>query len=260
MHVPHYPYQPGYNEKEPSHMYMLEHSWSEFDALRDTTDLLIQPSGAVEVYGLHLPAGTDTLVITHVARMVGERLGAPVLPTIPVGYSRSLGDFPGTLNISPGTLTAYLTESLESAVRWGFKRVLFLNSHRGNIGPVGEVAMELQERHGVRCAQVFWWDYVAALVKDIVQTGPHANGHASEIGTALMLHIAPDLVVRERMRDQTPSGPAAYADIIQYRGMRPRSDTGVVGNPTVANAEQGAEILRRGVDRIVAFVQEEFGG
>lgn len=241
-------------------MYLLEHPWSEFDAIRQQTDLVIVPTGAVEVYGTHLPLGTDTIVATHVARLVGERLGAPVLPAVPVGFSRSLGDFPGTLSISTPTLIAYLREMTESVVGWGIRRFLFINSHRGNIGPVGEVAMALQDAHGARCAQVFWWDYVAALVGDIVETGARANGHASEIGTSIMLHIAPELVVRSEIRDQTPTTSLPYTDIIQYTGMRPRSATGVVGNPAVATAEKGAEIVRRGVERIVTFVEEEFGG
>jgi creatinine amidohydrolase len=241
-------------------MYMMEKPWVDFDAILKTTDLLIVPTGAVEVYGQHLPAGTDTIVITHVARLVGERLGAPVLPTLPVGFSRSLGDFPGTLNISTKTFMAYVLESTESAIQWGFKRVLFLNSHRGNVGPLGEVAMELQDRHGVRCAQMFWWDYVAALVKDVVETGAQANGHASEIGTSVMMHLEPGFVVHDRIKDQTPTDTVPYADITQYKGMRARSDSGVMGNPEVATAEKGAEMIQRGVDRIVAFVKEEFGG
>lgn len=238
---------------------MMERPWVDFDELRQQTDLLIIPTGAVEVYGRHLPVGTDTIVVTHIARKVGERLNAPVLPALPVGFSRSLGDFPGTLNISPATLTAYVLETVESVLAWGStKRILFINSHRGNIGPIGEVALELQARHGVRCAQVFWWDYVAALVKDIVETGPHANGHASEIGTSIMLHLEPELVVRERIRDETPAGGVPFADIIQYKGMRARSESGAVGNPAAASAEKGAEMVKRGVDRIIAFVEQEF--
>lgn len=240
-------------------VYMLERPWIDFDELRQRSDLLIIPTGAVEVYGRHLPVGTDTIVVTHIARRVGERLDAPVTPTLPVGFSRSLGDFPGTLNISPATLTAYALETAESVLAWGStKRILFINSHRGNIGPIGEVALELQARHGVRCAQVFWWDYVAGLSKDIVDTGAHANGHAAEIGTSIMLHLEPDLVVRERIRDETPAGGAPFADIIQYKGMRARSGSGAVGNPAAGSAEKGAELVKRGVDRIIEFVQMEF--
>jgi creatinine amidohydrolase len=241
-------------------MYLMNLPWVDFDALRQRTDLVIIPTGAVEVYGQHLPAGTDTIVVTHIAQRVGDILDVPVLPALPVGYSRSLGDFPGTLNISTATLSAYVRETAESVIKWGTKRILFINSHRGNIGPIGEVALELQDQYGVRCAQVFWWDYVAALGKDILDTGPHANGHASEIGTSIMLHVAPDFVVRDRIKDQTPTSAPRFSDITQYQGMRARTDSGVMGNPEVATAEKGAELVKRGVDRIVEFVRAEFGG
>ncbi len=238
-------------------MYMMEQPWVDFDVLRQKSDLVIIPTGAVEVYGQHLPVGTDTIVITHVARRVGEQLGVAVLPTLPVGFSRSLGDFPGTLNISTRTLMAYVRETAESVIDWGFKRVLFLNSHRGNIGPISEVAMELQHAREVTCAQVFWWDYVADLVSDIVDSAPYANGHASEIGTSIMLYLEPELVVADRIEDQTPTQSVAYGDIIQYKGMKARSDSGVVGNPAVGSAAKGEEMINRGVDRIVAFVRDE---
>lgn len=238
-------------------MYMMEKPWVDFDALRQETDLVIIPTGAVEVYGQHLPVGTDTIVVTHIARLVGEQLNAPVLPTLPVGFSRSLGDFPGTLNISTKTFMAYVQETAESVIAWGTKRILFINSHRGNIGPIGEVAMELQDKHGVRCAQVFWWDYAAALVKDVVETGAAANGHASEIGTSIMLYLEPEMVVRDRIKDQTPTDSVPYADIIQYKGMRARSEAGVMGNPEKGSVEKGEIIASRAVERIVAFVKDE---
>lgn len=241
-------------------MQVLNSTWVDFDAWRQRTDLAIIPTGAVEVYGPHLPLGSDAIVAGAVAKRVGAELGAIVLPTLCVGFSRSLGDFPGTLTISTATLMGYARETAESVIKWGFRRVLFVNSHRGNVGPLGEVALDLQERLGARCAQVFWWDYVAALAKDLVETGPLANGHAAEIGTSILLYLEPELVVRDRIADQTPKGPVPYADVTQYKGMRARSESGAVGNPVPASAEKGAEMVKRGVDRIVAFVREEFGG
>jgi creatinine amidohydrolase len=241
-------------------MYLMNEPWVDFDARRQSTDLAIIPTGAVEVYGQHLPTGTDTIVATHVANRVGETLGAIVLPTLPVGFSRSLGDFPGTLNISPATVSAYVRETAESVIPWGVKRFLVINSHRGNIGPIGEIAMELQDRHDVRFAQVFWWDYLNGLVKDLLESGPYATNHASEVGTSVMLYLEPDLVKTDRIQDQTPDGPLPFSDITQYKGMGVRSKSGVVGNPEVATAVKGEEMVRRGVDRIVDFVRSEFGG
>ena len=75
-----------------------------------------------------------------------------------------------------------------------------------------------------------------------MDSGPHANGHASEIGTSIMLHLEPEMVVRDRIVDQTPTSGVPYGDIIQYKGMRARSDTGVVGNPFVTRAHTGASL------------------
>jgi creatinine amidohydrolase len=239
---------------------IMERPWVDFDALRRQTDLAIVPTGAVEVYGPHLPTGTDSIVVTHIARRVGDALGSVVLPTVPVGFSRSLGDFPGTLNVSTVTLAAYVREMAESVIGWDMKRLLFLNSHRGNIGPIGEVAMALQDRHDVRCAQVFWWDYVAALVTDLVDSGPHANGHAAEIGTSIMLYLEPQLVLKDRIADQSPKVGTRYPDIIQFAGFRTQTPNGVIGNPSAASAEKGEEMVARAVERIVGFVRDEFGG
>jgi creatinine amidohydrolase len=83
---------------------IMEVSWQAFDAKRKETDLAILPLGAVEVYGPHLPLGSDAIVAERVARLVAERTGGIVMPVVPVGYSRSLADFPGTLNVSPAAL------------------------------------------------------------------------------------------------------------------------------------------------------------
>lgn len=230
--------------------------WVDFDEFRKQSDLAIIPSGAVEVYGPHLPMGTDTIVVTHVAHQVAERVNAVVLPTLPVGFSRGLQGFPGTLNIAPSTVAAYLRESAESVIPWGAKRILFFNNHRGNLGPVDEVAMDLQARHGIRCAQVFWWDFVAPLAKDIIP----GRGHGGEVATALMLHLEPDLVVRDRIKNAPKSPPRPYPDITQYNGGVDRLQHGYAGEPESVTAEEGAETMRRGVDRIVNFINDEFGG
>ena len=43
-------------------------TWIEIDKLRQETDLAIIPSGAVEVYGRHLPTGSDGIAALALAR------------------------------------------------------------------------------------------------------------------------------------------------------------------------------------------------
>ncbi len=236
-------------------------AWTDFDRRRQETDLAILVSGAVEVYGPHLPLGSDTIVAEAVARQVAERTGGVVLPAVPVGYSAALAEFPGTLSVPPEAFKAYLQGLAESIVGWGFKRLLFINSHRGNVPMISQIADELQAAHaGVKCAQVFWWDYAAALAADLLTSGPvpYANGHAGEVGTSTLLYVAPELVHTDRI-ERAPDAPAnRFRDIIQYESYRARSPNGVVGDPTHASREKGEQIVERGVARIVEFVQTAF--
>ena len=72
-------------------------NWVDFDALRKETDLVLMPFGAVEVYGPHLPMGADGISTSALAERVAAEETAFVAPLIPVGYSKALADFPGTL-------------------------------------------------------------------------------------------------------------------------------------------------------------------
>ena len=102
-------------------------NWVDFDALRKETDLVLMPFGAVEVYGPHLPMGADGIATSALAERVAAEEPAFVAPLIPVGYSKALADFPGTLNVRPSSLTAYARDVAESYIGWGCKRILFSN-------------------------------------------------------------------------------------------------------------------------------------
>src|SRR5690625_5863789 len=70
--------------------FMKELSWTEFKERSKTTDFVIIPTGAFEVYGEHLPLGTDTIVAEKIAELIAERLNAVIGPTLEVGDSKAL--------------------------------------------------------------------------------------------------------------------------------------------------------------------------
>ena len=75
-------------------------SWKQFEKI-DREKPVIIPTGAIEVYGPHLPMGGDAIVADRVADLVGDRLNLLVTPTIEMGDSLSLVTpaFPGTMVI-----------------------------------------------------------------------------------------------------------------------------------------------------------------
>jgi creatinine amidohydrolase len=173
-------------------------NWIDYEAAQKETDLVLIPLGAVEVYGPHLPMGADGIATSALAKGVAEEVPAIVSPVIPIGYSESLQAFPGTLSVKPSSLVAYTRDVAESFIKWGCRRILFINGHAGNVPYLNELARDLENEHGVRCAQIDWWRFIQPLVKDLVESDILPHGHASEFGTSVMLHLAPEHVKMDR--------------------------------------------------------------
>ncbi len=239
-------------------MPLVQHlTWVDFDALRRETDLVLIPLGAVEVYGPHLPMGADGIATLALAQRVAEQVPAFVAPLIPVGFSRSLAEFPGTLSVRPQSLLAYTRDVAESFIRWGCRRILFVNGHAGNVPYLNELALELEATHPVRCAQIDWWRFIQPLVEDLVESDVLPHGHAAEFGTSVMLHLVPEHVRMERAVRTEPAVTDSFADFLRPRSYRAQTETGVLGDATKGTAEKGAEVLRRAVERVVTFIRSD---
>ena len=83
---------------------MQKMTWLQFDRRRKETDLVIVPAGACEVYGPHLPMGSDSLVAEEVAYRVAQEVDAIVSPPITMGESFGLSEYPGTIVIGTETM------------------------------------------------------------------------------------------------------------------------------------------------------------
>src|SRR5215210_4808174 len=115
---------------------MQEMKWPEVAALSPDTPVVI-PIAACEQHGRHLPVFTDSLLLGEVVRRAAERRGDRVLfaPLLWLGNSDHHIDFPGTLSAAPRTYLDLLGDLLENVLTHGFRRVLLLNGHGGNIVP-----------------------------------------------------------------------------------------------------------------------------
>lgn len=237
-----------------------EMSWSEFDRRRRETDTVIIPSGAVEVYGRHLPLGSDCIAAEGIALMLAERTGALVAPTIEMSDSASLTGFPGTLSVDKKIFEAYMETLFLNLIHYGFKKFLFVTGHAGSVIPINSLVFRYQKEYGIVCAQIDWWRFVAANGEGIFeQKGRMAHGHASESGTSVLLYFRPDLV---NMAEAACVSPDAHfyepADIIQYFSLDQKTATGTVGDATIGTAEKGRLIVERSVEKIITFMQSSF--
>jgi creatinine amidohydrolase len=230
-------------------------SWVDFDERARQTEVGLVPAGAVEVYGPHMPQGTDGIVALALCRSVAERIGCLVAPLVPVGWSESLASFPGTLSVSPAAVQEYCRGIAQSLVRWGVNKILFVNGHLGNVGAIDQICLELDDAEaGRRLAQVDVWRFMQPFTADLLDSREWKFGHAGEAMTAVMLHLRPELV---DMRRATRAAPAFEPDSLglsrpyRYRDLAPE---GLLGDATLATPEKGRLIFERTVDALVQFI------
>ncbi len=239
--------------------FLKEMSWKKFVERKENIDLTIIPSGACEVYGPHLPLGTDTLVAVKISELVAEKVASIIGPTLEVGDSRTLDEFPGTITIRPESFKQYMFDNVTSLKRWGFKDFLFINAHLGNVPLITQISLELQRDTAIRCAQVDYWRLLKTLDKGIIESGESAHAHASEAGTSVMMYLYPDLVDVDNWINEPSKYREDFPDIIKYPPFSARTHSGTIGDATIGTAEKGARLVERSVDRIVEFLVKQWG-
>lgn len=240
---------------------MDEMSWTDFDQRRKDTDTILIPTGAVEIYGPHLPMGADGIAAMAIAERVAEKTGALIAPLLPLGESSALTCYPGTLTLSRETFQIMINEVFLQLINYGFKNFMFITGHAGNVDPISYYCRKYQTEYGIKCGQVDWWRFTNANGSNVFElSGYMAHGHASECGTSVMLYLRPELVDMEKATRVVPAGDlnTNYTDFVRYIPLNTRTPNAIVGDATLGTAEKGKQIVEKCVGRIVAYMQYEF--
>jgi creatinine amidohydrolase len=210
----------------------------------------VLPVGAVEQHGPHLPTGTDALLAEHAARAACSRTGDMLLPTLSLGCS--LGHthrWPGTLSLTPATLTLVVLELGRWVHASGFRRLLLVNAHATNGPPCQSALLQLRYELPdllVRFVSVFdLTPEIAARYRSDAD-----DFHANEAETSLVLHVAPQQVRIDRAVDEEDRTPGR---IWQY-AMPAVSRSGVVGAPSRAEVGSGESLLELVVTALEAIL------
>src|ERR671932_612610 len=230
--------------------------------------LLVVPGGSIEHHGPPLPLRTDALIAESVAaaaveRAAGDGLDAWLLPTLSVSKSDEHAWAPGTLWLTAETLFATLVDLGRSIAATPARKLVFLNGHGGNVALLQVANRELRRRFGL---QPF------TMPAGIQQAGRGVDGEPDELGfgihagfaeTSIVLHLAPELVDESAFARNVPEHLAELS-LLGFNG-RPvtfgwLSDdfgpTGVIGDPTGANAAAGERLVAGAVDFAVAALEE----
>lgn len=212
--------------------------------------LAILPVGATEQHGPHLATGTDTLLAERIAAAAAERTGDVVLPAL--AYGCSLGHtarWPGTLSLGPTTMIALLVEVGAWAHDSGFRKLVMVNGHATNGPPCQSAILQLRhELPDLRPRFVSIFELTPELAARYTEDAP--DFHANEAETSLLLHLAPDQAHPDRAIDEPDR---TVGRVLQY-AMPEVTRSGVVGVPSGASAERGADLFAQLVDALGALL------
>jgi creatinine amidohydrolase len=239
-------------------------SWPEVDALdRDRTVLLL-PTGAIEQHGPHLPVDTDIDDAYEMCLLAAAAcdVRTVVLPPVWWGMSPHHMGFPGTISLRLETYSALVRDICAAVSRHGFRRILIVNGHGGNVAILGATVLRMSEELGLFVGVVSYWQLIGRQLREIGTSELGGMGHACEMETSLQLHLRPELVsMADARRDVAP--PLTPFSVIDFRepgplaiplDFRRDSTEGVMGDPSVATAEKGAAIAEAVVRELARVV------
>ena len=242
-----------------------ELSWPQHEKQVAAGATVVMPFAAIEQHGPHNPVAVDTHLATAVCQKATDNLeGVLLTPTMWAGQSPHHMEFPGTLTLSLETYTAVIQDLVSSVARHGYKKVLLVNGHGGNIAPLQAAALQLKHNLGI----TLWMVTYFKLGNEVA--AEHRNGeigsmaHSGEFETSMMLHLRPDLVDMSLAEKNIWARPHPLATQDMHQGgllnapadfSRAAKPSGVSGDPTVATAENGAKFYEATAARLREIIK-----
>lgn len=233
------------------------HTTADVAALAGRDPVVVLPLAAIEQHGPHLPLSTDLDIglglLAEACRRLPSDLPLSVLPPQSGGTSREHARFPGTLSMEPELAEAMIRQHGAAVAATGIRRLVLFNSHGGNNAAVDTAALTLRADHGLLVVKASYFAFSRPPDIALPDREWRHGLHGGAVETAMMLHLRPDLVrtnairpfvslghdLQQSMRRLAPEGEASFAWLAGDL-----NEEGVTGDPTLATAEIGAQLVR----------------
>jgi len=227
-------------------MKLAELTWPEVEKL-DRDIMVVYPIAALEQHSRHLPFFTDSILCAAVADRLesGLRDDVLLLPLQWLGASEHHLGMAGTLTATAETHLKIISEPLLCLLKAGFKRVLVVNGHGGNIDGLHLALRQLAvEFPTAILGGASYWDLAAKEIASILEGDLKHVGHACEFETSLMLHLRPELVRESEIADDALLNTSdALRHVYVPLDMKRQTRHGGTGFPSRATVEKGKLLL-----------------
>ena len=236
------------------------------DRFLSPSSVIVQPLGAIEQHGPHLPLNTDLAIAqavaeTAVPRAVAAGVDAWLLPPLAYTKSNEHAWSAGTIWMSARTMLSVLEDIGRCVAATKARKLVFLNGHGGNSALVAMANRELRLQFGLET-------FLAHPTQPADQGGaspPSELGmgvHGGTDETSMMLHLHPELVDMSKALRDVPEHLAANRHV-RFGGSvafgwlsNDFGDHGHIGDPTRASAELGRQLFDGAVSTFVEVLSE----
>lgn len=205
---------------------------------------LILPVGTTEQHGLHLPLGSDTLIVERLADDLSAEFQVLRAPAVEYGVNDTFEQrFSGGATVRRKTLRRWVNDLLPDWEQLGIEDILILTMnaftpHQEALGTV------VAARARVRVIDILGLDF-GSLIEH-----PDDPVHGGEVDTSLVLFVRPDLVRMDAVTDYI----LPEHDLRRYRrgsSLRlPEQSGGSTGRASKASAEKGRLLYHYILDRL----------
>src|SRR5215831_6356891 len=235
---------------------MTETAWNRLPAealraLAAKDAIVLLPVASTEQHGPHLATGVDDFLCSEICRRVAAELtpdvAVVVAPTLWFGLADHHTAFGGTFTISLATYHAVLRDLCRSILGAGFRRIVIVNGHGGNMQALAAFSGELTRELDAPVATTTYFMEGAAEQAKILED---QNGvmHACEAETSMMMAVHPELVNRSRL--EAAHGPnfdltaSLIPSLKTFRTFAELTSSGVAGDARKASASKGEALLK----------------
>ena len=132
-------------------------NWMMVEEYLRRDDRCVLPLGSTEQHA-YLSLSVDSILAERLAIEAAEPLGVPVFPVLSYGITPYFRAFPGTISLRVQSYLSVVRDILDSICEHGFKRILIVNGHGGNVPAQGLVGEWLTDHPGMRVKFHNWWN------------------------------------------------------------------------------------------------------
>jgi creatinine amidohydrolase len=239
---------------------------SELNTLASQDAVAIVPVASTEQHGPHLPTQVDCLLVGEIAHRAAQTAvkNCPVVvtPTVWSGLAEHHMRLGATISLDYAAFHAVLRGICKSLVRHGFRRILLLNGHGGNIAALTVIVNELAVELDAPIATTTYWLLAQPAFAEILEVQSNVR-HACEAETSMVLALEPELVDLSLVAAAVGPTEPELSEItgtdaaVRWRSFKARTRHGAIGDPRAASAEKGERLLSVASDAVSRLVQNQ---